>query len=123
MIADPQHFKIVIQDEKWVRAMNEKLQALEDNYTRKLTNLSHVKKAIGCKWLYKTKYNSDGPIEIKKARLVVLGNKQRKGIDYEETFAQVAKMINVRSLLAVAHLRDGSCIRWMSRTHFFMENY
>ena len=60
------------------------------------------KKAIGSKWVYKIKYNFDGSIERCKTRLVILGNKQVEGIDYNETFAQTAKIVIVRTFLAVA---------------------
>ena len=59
------------------------------------------RKSIGCQWVYKTKYRSDGTIERDKARLVVLGNHQTAGEDYTETFAPVAKMVSVRTFLAV----------------------
>ena len=46
---------------------------------------------IGCKWVYSIKLRSDGTLDRYKARLVVLGNRQEYGLDYEETFAPVAK--------------------------------
>jgi len=85
--------------------MNTELQALERNGTWSLAKLPKGKRAIGCKWLYKTKYHPDGSIERHKARLVIQGYKQKKGIDYEETFAPVAKMTTVRSVLAVAAIK------------------
>ena len=60
------------------------------------------KKALGCKWIYKIKYHSDGTIERFKARLIILGNHQVEGIGYTETFATVAKLVTVRIVLVVA---------------------
>jgi hypothetical protein len=64
------------------------------------------KKPIGCKWVYKIKYHSDGFVERYKARLVAKGYNQQAGIDYTETFAHVAKMVIVHSFLALATSYD-----------------
>ncbi|KAL0427609.1 UNVERIFIED_CONTAM: Retrovirus-related Pol polyprotein from transposon RE2 [Sesamum latifolium] len=78
-----------IRDSSWREAMKAEIDALERNGTWTITDLSLDKKAIGCKWVYKIKYNSDGIIEHFKARLIVLGKNQVEGIDYHETFAPV----------------------------------
>ena len=57
---------------------------------------------VGCKWIYKIKTCSDGSVECYKARLVTKGFTQEYGIDYEETFAPVARISFVHVLLVVA---------------------
>lgn len=68
--------------------------------------LSSGQTLIGCKWLYKIKYNPDGIIERNKSRLFALGCKQVYGVNFEETFAHVAKMSKVRALLVVVAMQD-----------------
>ncbi|KAL0361118.1 UNVERIFIED_CONTAM: Retrovirus-related Pol polyprotein from transposon RE1 [Sesamum radiatum] len=86
--------------------MKVEIDALERNGTWTIADLPLGKKAIGCKWVYKIKYNSDGTIECFKAYLVVLGNNQVEAVDYHETFAPMAKMISVRTFLAVTAIRN-----------------
>ena len=77
--------------------MKSEIHALETNGTWTVTQLPPGKKALGCKWVYKIKHKSDGSVEQFKARLVILGNHQKKGIDYTKTFAPIVKMITVRT--------------------------
>ena len=81
------------------------ISALEANHTWTLTALPLHKKTIGCKWVYRVKYKSDGTVERYKARLVAKDFTQKEGLDYIETFSPVAKLVTVKCLLAVADVQ------------------
>ncbi|KAJ4808040.1 Retroelement pol polyprotein-like [Rhynchospora pubera] len=102
---EPNHYGEAVKSKKWCNAMQDEIGALERNGTWTLEELPLNKTAIGCKWVYRIKYHADGKVERYKARLVALGNRQVQGIDYTETFAPVAKMVSVRTFLAVASIK------------------
>ena len=62
------------------------------------------KKPVGCKWVFTVKYIGDGTIERYKYGLVAKGFTQVYGIDYQETFALMAKMNTIRVLSLAANL-------------------
>ncbi|XP_074290587.1 uncharacterized protein LOC141617305 [Silene latifolia] len=103
---EPPSFKEAIRDNDWCEVMKAEIDALERNNTWELTDLPTDKKALGCWWVYKIKYKSDGTIERLKARLVVFGNHQVEGLDYGETFAPVVKMVTIRAFLSVAAVKN-----------------
>ncbi|XP_061360545.1 uncharacterized mitochondrial protein AtMg00820-like [Gastrolobium bilobum] len=102
----PRTFQDAMRDSRWVEAMRAEITALEDNHTWCLTDLPPGKRALPSKWVFKIKYRSDGTVERYKERLVIAGNYQIAGEDYSETYAPVAKMMSVRTLLAVAAARN-----------------
>lgn len=67
-----------------------------------MTKLLVGHKPIGLKWVFKLKKNADGEVMKHKARLVAKGYVQKKGIDYEEVFAPVARLDIVKLILALA---------------------
>jgi hypothetical protein len=89
-------------------AMKEELDALHKNHIWDLVDLPRGKSIVGCKWVYKIKTCSDGTVERYMAHLVARGFTQEYGVDYEETFAPVARLSSVRALLAVAASRHWS---------------
>ena len=98
---EPKSFSEATKDQRWRDVMKKEIQALEDNGMWIVKPLPLSKKAIGCKWVFQIKYNADGTVECYKARMFILGNRQVEGIDYNVTFALVAKMVTVRTFLAI----------------------
>jgi Reverse transcriptase (RNA-dependent DNA polymerase) len=99
---EPTNFWVAKTIPVWCTTIEEELKALEKNKTWTLMSLPKGKKPVGCKWVYKIKYNSDVTIERHKARLVAKCFTQTYGLDYQETFAPIAKMSTVRILLSIA---------------------
>ncbi|CAM8915811.1 unnamed protein product [Rhodiola kirilowii] len=105
-IKEPTSFTQAAKDSKWMEAMQKEISALELNETWHITALPPGKTIVDCKWIYKVKFHANGTIERYKARLVAKGFTQVEGLDYQDTFAPVAKMTTVRCLLAVSASRQ-----------------
>ena len=60
------------------------------------------KSVVTSRWLYKVKHAADGSIEKFKARFVARGFSQVEGVDYEETFAPVARYTSIHSIISIA---------------------
>ena len=104
---DPINFRQAMESsnsQKWVHTMNEEIKSMKDNDVWDLVPLPEGAKPISCKWIFKTKRDSESDMERYKARLVAKGFTQKKGIDYKETFAPVLSKDSFRTIMAlVAH--------------------
>eukprot|EP00253_Pinus_taeda_P001492 PITA_01492 len=82
--------------------MNEELEQIEKNNTWELVPRPNDKNVIGTKWIFKNKLNENGDVIRNKARLVYKGYAEQEGIDFEETFAPVARLEAIRMFLALS---------------------
>ena len=101
----PTTFKSAMESDdasKWREACDSEFESLSKNETWELVPLPRGRKAISSKWVFKVKETVEGFIERYKARLVAKGFLQKYGVDFEETFAPVAKFTSIRIILSLA---------------------
>ena len=70
---EPKGFKSAVKNLAWLTAMDEEVQALQNNCTWILVPRPANTNIVGSKWVFRTKYLPDGSIEHLKARLVAKG--------------------------------------------------
>jgi len=92
--------------DSWMTAIRAEIKSLVDNKTFTVMRRPSGIRCLGLKWVFKVKENQDGTLARYKARCTALGNLQRDGFDYDETFSPVVRYSTVRTLLAVAAQRD-----------------
>nr|MCH9869688.1 hypothetical protein [Serratia marcescens] len=100
---EPESFQEAVSHKEsthWKAAMDEEMASLMANGTYDLVKLPTSKKALKNKWVYKLKSGTGSQVTY-KARLVVKGYGQQKGIDFEEIFSPVVKMSSIRIALAL----------------------
>jgi hypothetical protein len=93
--SDPQSYGEAAGNPFWESAMQDEYNSLLENQTWDMVSLLSGRKLVRCRWVYRTKSAADGQIDRYKARLVAKGFQQVHGIDYDETFALVAKMDSI----------------------------
>ena len=103
---EPSNISEAFSDSKWKAAMQDEFDALIRNKTWSLVPMDPEYKLVGCKWVFRTKYNIDGSVSKYKARLVAKGFHQRASIDYSETFSHVVKSSTVRVILSLAVMQS-----------------
>ncbi|GKC61730.1 retrovirus-related pol polyprotein from transposon TNT 1-94, partial [Tanacetum coccineum] len=102
---EPKTYKDALTQAYWIEAMQEELNEFERLEVWELIPRPDKVMVITLKWIYKVKLDELGGILNNKARLVARGYRQEEGIDFEESFAPVARLEAIRIFLAfVAHM-------------------
>jgi len=101
-MTEPAKIEEALKDSSWIDAMQEELNQIERNQVWDLVSAPKGKKALGTRWVFRNKVDENGVVIRNKARLVVQGYLQSEGIDYDETFAPVARLEAIRIFLAYA---------------------
>ncbi|KAJ9536116.1 hypothetical protein OSB04_un000710 [Centaurea solstitialis] len=99
---EPSKINQALSDPDWVRAMQDELAEFERNKVWRLVKRPWGKSIIGLKWIFRNKKDENNLVIHNKARLVAKGFRQQEGIDYDETFAPVARIEAIRIFLAYA---------------------
>ena len=82
--------------------MDEEIECIEKNQTWELVDVPTDQDVISVKWIYKINQDADGNVQKHKERMVAKGFTQQPNIDFNETFALVACMDTIRTVLAIA---------------------
>ncbi|GJS06641.1 retrovirus-related pol polyprotein from transposon TNT 1-94 [Tanacetum coccineum] len=99
---EPKTYKDALTQACWIEAMQEELNEFERLEVWKLVPRPDKVMVITLKWIYKVKLDELGGILKNKARLVARDYRQEEGIDFEESFAPVARLEAKRIFLAFA---------------------
>ena len=100
--AEPNTLLQALKDKRWRGSMSTEIDAFARNGTYSLVPRHPDQNVIGCKWLYKNKFHSNGSHKLCKSRLVAKGYTQRHGQDYTDTFSPVIKATTLRLVLDIA---------------------
>ncbi|GKA65041.1 retrovirus-related pol polyprotein from transposon TNT 1-94 [Tanacetum coccineum] len=103
---EPKNVNEALGYESWIVAMQEELNQFIANDVWELVPQPKNMKIIGTKWVFRNKLDENGIVSRNKARLVAQGYNQQEGIDYDETYAPVARLESIRILLAYACALD-----------------
>ena len=101
-VHEPESYAEAAKDTNLHAAMEEEMHTLTENETCELVDALKGVKSIGCRWVYKVMYKTNGSINQYEAWFLAKGYVQQHGIDYYEMFARVVKKKTICVRLAVA---------------------
>ncbi|KAI4369936.1 hypothetical protein MLD38_018327 [Melastoma candidum] len=103
---EPTNIDEALADPNEIIAIQEELNQFERNKVWMLVQRPKDRSGVGTKWVFRNKLDESGSVVRNKARLVAKGYSQLEGIDYDETYAPVARLKAIRLLLAYACYND-----------------
>jgi hypothetical protein len=95
---EPQTFAQPVDHQVWREAMVEEYDSIVRNDVWDVVPRPVGKSVVTSRWLYKTKIVADGSIEKHKGRFVARGFSHIRGVDYDETFAPVARYTSIKTI-------------------------
>ncbi|GJT47149.1 retrovirus-related pol polyprotein from transposon TNT 1-94 [Tanacetum coccineum] len=101
-VIEPKNFKSTITEDCWFQAMQDEIHEFDRLQVWELVPQPDCVMIIALKWIYKVKLDEYGDVLKNKARLVAKGYRQEEGIDFEESFAPVARIEAIRIFIANA---------------------
>jgi len=102
----------------WITAMDNEIKSIRSHKTWIIEDIPDHCRSIGCRWIFKAKRKANGDIDRFKARLCAKGFSQIPGVDFNETYAPVAKMTSIRAMLAIAAEKDLEIMQYDIDTAF-----
>ncbi|GKA95994.1 putative ribonuclease H-like domain-containing protein [Tanacetum coccineum] len=115
---EPKNVKEAMTDPAWIESMQEELLQFKRLDVWVLVPLPDNIKPLTLKWLFKNKHDEENTVIRNKSRLVVRGYRQEEGIDFEESFAPVARMEAIRIFLAYAAHKSFTVFQMDVKTAF-----
>ncbi|GKA05461.1 retrovirus-related pol polyprotein from transposon TNT 1-94 [Tanacetum coccineum] len=114
----PKNFKYAITEDCWFQAMQDEIHEFDRLQVWELVPQPDCVMIIALKWIYKVKLDEYGDILKNKARLVAKGYRQEEGIDFEESFAPVARIEAIRIFIANAASKNITIYQMDVKTAF-----
>ncbi|GJZ56097.1 retrovirus-related pol polyprotein from transposon TNT 1-94 [Tanacetum coccineum] len=117
-LTEPKNIKEALLDHSWIKSMQDELNQFKQLDMWELVPLPEGRYTIKVKWLWKSKADAENTIIQKKSRLVAKGYSQQEGIDFEESFAPVARLEAVRMFVAYAAHKNFTIYQMDVKTAF-----
>ncbi|GJX12945.1 retrovirus-related pol polyprotein from transposon TNT 1-94 [Tanacetum coccineum] len=114
----PKNIKEAMIDHSWIESMQDELNQFERLQVWELVPRPEGKNVIALKWLWKNKCDVENIVVWNKIRLVAKGYKHEEGIDFEESFAIVARLEAVRMFIAYAAHKNITIFQMDVKTAF-----